>query len=110
MRLRRLGVQNTKDKLSELRRRITARGRAAATEITQEDMMSKKSDEAQPTPDVDRKTAEGKGEGGCSPHPDTGPDEPAPFDPHAYRPNVEPPAVKPVGKKAPHEEAKNNGE
>lgn len=55
-----------------------------------------------PKPNVDRKTAKGMGEGGHSPHPDTGSDKPAPFDPHAYRPNVDPPPVKPVGKKRPN--------
>lgn len=36
------------------------------------------------TPDVDKKTAKGLGEGGHSPHPAT-PEQPAPFDPHAYK-------------------------
>ena len=103
------GVQRAKDKLSELRQRISARGRAA-TRTMKETKMDKKSDGEQPIPDVDRKTAEGKGEGGCSPHPDTGPDKPAPFDPHAYRPNVEPPAMKPVGKKDPNKESADEGE
>ena len=75
-----------------------------------ENKMDKKSGERQPTPDVDRKTAEGKGEGGCSPHPDTGPDKPAPFDPHAYRPNVEPPAMKPVGGKDPGKDGVDENE
>lgn len=57
---------------------------------------------AKPKPDVDEKTAKGQGEGGCSPHPETGSGKPAPFDPHAYRPNVEPPKVKPVGKEDPN--------
>jgi hypothetical protein len=55
-----------------------------------------------PKPDVNKKTAKGKGEGGFAPHPEPeNADEPAPFDPHAYRPNVEPPEMKPVGKKKP---------
>jgi hypothetical protein len=36
-------------------------------------------------PDVDRKTAKGKGEGGFAPHPET-PGPPENFDPHSYRP------------------------
>ena len=54
-------------------------------------------------PNVDKNTAKGLGEGGCSPHPDTGDDAPAPFDPHAYRPNVEPPEMKPVGRVDPND-------
>jgi hypothetical protein len=40
-------------------------------------------DPKKPTPDVDRKTANGSGEGGHAPHPDK-PVKPAPFDPHSY--------------------------
>lgn len=67
--------------------------------MKQKNKMDQKSGEGQPTPDFDQKTAEGKGEGGCSPHPDTAPNKPAPFDAHGYRPNVQPPAMRPVGKK-----------
>jgi hypothetical protein len=57
--------------------------------------------DGKPKPDVDKKTAKGKGEGGFAPHPQPDKsDKPAPFDPH-YRANVEPPPVKPVGKKKP---------
>lgn len=63
--------------------------------------MTKPSDGRSPQPDVDKKTAKGKGEGGFAPHPSPDDsDKPAPFDPHSYRPNVEPPPVKPVGKKS----------
>lgn len=70
--------------------------------------MTKTNEKEQPVPNVDRRTAKGEGEGGCSPHPETAEDEPAPFDPHAYRPNVEPPAMKPVGRKDPNDG--DNGE
>ena len=50
-----------------------------------------------PNPDVDKKTAKGKGEGGFSPHPKDA-DQPKPYDP-GHRPNVETPPIKPVGKK-----------
>jgi hypothetical protein len=64
--------------------------------------MTKTDKTGKPTPDVDKKTAKGEGEGGHSPHPTKpGDDKPAPFDPHSYRPNVEPPPVKPVGNKTP---------
>lgn len=62
--------------------------------------MTKTDKTGKPIPNVDKNTAEGKGVGGHSPHPEKPDDDkPAPFDPHAYRPNVEPPPVKPVGKK-----------
>lgn len=64
--------------------------------------MTKIDKSGKPKPDVDAATAKGEGEGGCSPHPKTQSDEPAPFDPHAYRPNVEPPDLKPVGKSNPN--------
>lgn len=64
--------------------------------------MTPRSNGDQPKPDVDKKTAKGKGEGGWSPHPETEEEKPAPFDPHSYRPNVDPPPVKPVGKKDPN--------
>ena len=64
--------------------------------------MTKTDKHGVPVPDVDKKTAKGKGEDGFAPHPEPDKsDQPAPFDPHSYRPNIEPPPVKPVGKKEP---------